>query len=205
MYRVWNFYSHAPRGARRGTGQSRDHDTIFLLTRPSRGATGNLRQSAAKCGISTHTPLAGRDSVNPMWSTPLGISTHTPLAGRDPELSMGRRRKLVFLLTRPSRGATRSWIGLGGYWTISTHTPLAGRDAFDFWKNRGQNISTHTPLAGRDSSGKPKGFIIVISTHTPLAGRDPVGCPAYLHRRYFYSHAPRGARPVGASVLMKAV
>ena len=55
--------------------------------------------------ISTHTPLAGRDSK--MFDSHIvsHISTHTPLAGRDPYKS-----------------------NIELWEEISTHTPLAGRD-----------------------------------------------------------------------------
>ena len=78
----------------------------FLLTRPLRGATrtGAVVPDARK--ISTHTPLAGRDTDAEYRVTDVIISTHTPLAGRD---SRARQRA-----TAP---------------TISTHTPLAGRDS----------------------------------------------------------------------------
>ena len=59
---------------------------------------------------------------------------------------------LTFLLTRPSRGATKI--------TPEAMSALA--------------ISTHTPLAGRDT----------ISGNTVSDAAD------------FYSHAPRGARPL---------
>ena len=55
----------------------------FLLTRPSRGATTNPVASRRTCMISTHTPLAGRDSVRARDPIFAMISTHTPLAGRD--------------------------------------------------------------------------------------------------------------------------
>ena len=124
----------------------------------------------------------------------------------------------VFLLTRPSRGATRSSPHVLMGHTISTHTPLAGRDPspvnahvniVDFYSHapRGarladavgktaEKISTHTPLAGRDASGKALHLTNTISTHTPLAGRDR-RVEGLEHRvLHFYSHAPRGARPV---------
>ena len=57
-----------------------------------------------------------------------GISTHTPLAGRDKTDLNGLSMKMLFLLTRPLRDVT----GEDGIFTetyyISTHTPLAGRD-----------------------------------------------------------------------------
>ena len=60
-FEAFNFYSHAPRGARR---MSRINVLIllkFLLTRPSRGATYFNYNMWYYIIISTHTPLAGRD------------------------------------------------------------------------------------------------------------------------------------------------
>ena len=59
--------------------------------------------------ISTHTPLAGRDQVYAMDADIERISTHTPLAGRDLNTVVLLRSR-IFLLTRPSRGATWSSI-----------------------------------------------------------------------------------------------
>ena len=102
---TWNFYSHAPRGARRRFAKEKHAPTEFLLTRPSRGAT------------ITASPL--NDGVV--------ISTHTPLAGRD-IIPCACAFAMQFLLTRPSRGATVMMNGGSEAIEISTHTPLAGRD-----------------------------------------------------------------------------
>ena len=145
--------------------------------------------------ISTHTPLTGRDGVNFNTSLSLAISTHTPLAGRDfahsaqvkalvnfyshaprgarPLLLKFCDHRIIFLLTRPSRGAT-----------ISIYSLLPN-----------VHISTHTPLAGRDDNCIMLINFLLISTHTPLAGRDPLRFSAPLTYLHFYSHAPRGARP----------
>ena len=56
--------------------------------------------------ISTHTPLAGRDSYVDNVLTMYTISTHTPLAGRDPIPIMEPFMIPSFLLTRPSRDVT---------------------------------------------------------------------------------------------------
>ena len=121
----------------------------FLLTRPSRGATLLRREAELLEDISTHTPLAGRDSTLQMS----GLSS-------------------IFLLTRPSRGATSFSSSHRSIRSISTHTPLAGReDAGDNQWNR-ISISTHTPLAGRDRGSFLQSHAGAISTHTPLAGRD---------------------------------
>ena len=145
----------------------------FLLTRPSRGATGRKVDAVEELRISTHTPLAGRDektaslmyAIKISTHTPLAgrdccasrntaqvpISTHTPLAGRDPYSTLAPSCRSTFLLTRPSRGAT--------FYLFHFFTPFL--------------ISTHTPLAGRDDSRRISGWL-----------DDD-----------FYSHAPRGARP----------
>ena len=56
--------------------------------------------------ISTHTPLAGRDGIVIPQEFVFMISTHTPLAGRDLFLKNKIDKISKFLLTRPSRGAT---------------------------------------------------------------------------------------------------
>ena len=77
---------------------------------------------------------------------------------------------------------------------ISTHTPLAGRDAEKEKAHAAEKISTHTPLAGRDVIKNVIDSGDYISTHTPLAGRDNYEKGGDGDERYFYSHAPRGAR-----------
>ena len=130
LLRSTHFYSHAPRGARRLFVYAFIASLKFLLTRPSRGATVLKREPFISVSISTHTPLAGRDLCGHVYRSrsPISISTHTPLAGRDlcghvyrsrspisthtplagRDASRGRTAidYLVFLLTRPSRGAT---------------------------------------------------------------------------------------------------
>ena len=58
-----DFYSHAPRGARPGLLSPIYKTRKFLLTRPSRGATACDCGKDGANGISTHTPLAGRDGA----------------------------------------------------------------------------------------------------------------------------------------------
>ena len=82
--------------------------------------------------ISTHAPLAGRDTdVVVEGVTQHEISTHAPLAGRD-------------CRARGSRDPT----------LISTHAPLAGRDDLLQGVAHADEISTHAPLAGRDRGGR---------------------------------------------------
>ena len=101
-----NFYSHAPRGARpkqiTGTVKSKK----FLLTRPSRGATPGPAIVNSFSEISTHTPLAGRDTNSGIIGYCKGnFYSHAPRGARHGE-PVYKERALQFLLTRPSRGAT---------------------------------------------------------------------------------------------------
>ena len=100
----------------------------FLLTRPLRDVTVCFVRGRNKVKISTHTPLAGRDSGAEIPYTAFVISTHTPLAGRDQYHQTRRLRNLLFLLTRPLRDVTRTLWKPWRSRKISTHTPLAGRD-----------------------------------------------------------------------------
>ena len=100
------FYSHAPRGARHPHPLASRPHAGFLLTRPSRGATLSWPDPFSYQLISTHTPLAGRDICAVLWDSGPQISTHTPLAGRDATIS-NITQVFKFLLTRPSRGATK--------------------------------------------------------------------------------------------------
>ena len=94
-----------------------------------RGATFDRNGYLLGIEISTHAPLAGRDSKRNKREVKGIISTHAPLAGRDQ-------------LTKE---------GVIAAVKISTHAPLAGRDTHAPRRPLGVGISTHAPLAGRDS------------------------------------------------------
>ncbi len=173
-----NFYSHAPCGARLW---------------PFRGGvrTG---------GISTHTPLAGRDSTAQAMEIFGKISTHTPLAGRDIQHPQARVQT-SFLLTRPLRGATNSTSAGTRADIISTHTPLAGRDGDNFsCKVSWISFLLTRPLRGATFISSSEIFAIGFLLTRPLRGATcckklwPVGC-------YFYSHAPCGARLTSGNIV----
>ena len=106
---------------------SRIYSIEFLLTRPSRGATGINTWKALCVVISTHTPLAGRDSISDTGRTTTNISTHTPLAGRDTIHRTNVQTKI-----------------------ISTHTPLAGRDnTIQLLYCKTVNFYSHAPRGAR--------------------------------------------------------
>ncbi len=100
----------------------------FLLTRPLRDVTCASHHTHSLSGISTHTPLAGRDWRAYSYGLGTVISTHTPLAGRDVKRIFPSSVSVKFLLTRPLRDVTAMISLMILLLGISTHTPLAGRD-----------------------------------------------------------------------------
>ena len=100
----------------------------FLLTRPLRDVTCTGQQCVVHVGISTHTPLAGRDcSVSSLYICDQSFLLTRPL--RDvTRYDTRHERNNRFLLTRPLRDVTVRRTYYEGITSISTHTPLAGRD-----------------------------------------------------------------------------
>ena len=103
--------------------------------------------------ISTHAPLAGRDSESSRIAVDeFHISTHAPLAGRDVPS--------VFILLLLNL-------------LISTHAPLAGRDDLDFDRNGYLlDFNPRAPCGARRWCNGSTSVSETISTHAPLAGRD---------------------------------
>ena len=152
-----DFYSHAPRG--------------FLLTRPSRGATGLMAQKDVTYHFYSHAPRGARLRSAACRGIIEDFYSHAPRGARQ-ILAFSSLLSISFLLTRPSRGATRD-DGYAGYiHYISTHTPLAGRD--------------------ENAASKVSGTIDFYS-HAPRGAR-PKSWQQLPASQNFYSHAPRGAR-----------
>ena len=145
-----NFYSHAPRGARRLGICRLSFLFPFLLTRPSRGATLAFNALFFSSSISTHTPLAGRDVSAIFTSVALStISTHTPHAGRDEERLRGLSR-----------------------YTISTHTTLAGRDFFLFLSVPERlYFYSHAPRGARQLQISSQRWFRHFYSHAPRGAR----------------------------------
>ena len=124
--------------------------TKFLLTRPSRGATTVPEGYHDGSGISTHTPLAGRDGKRiSVDVNDVNFYSHAPRGARQLVESFGRDGT-KFLLTRPSRGATKPSFNDLIIIIISTHTPLAGRDKQHSRKTGwNQYFYSHAPRGAR--------------------------------------------------------
>ena len=165
--------------------------------------------------ISTHTPLAGRDSrrVNAIVRAQKFLLTR-PSRG----VTQSRRPclfGLLFLLTRPSRGVTLFYLRKASSNGFLLTRPSRGvtlprtgiqlRQQFLLTRpSRGVTDSPHRAhglpkfLLTRPSRGvtiriSQSDPVQRISTHTPLAGRDHFRNVSSLRMTHFYSHAPRGA------------
>ena len=117
---------------------------------PLAGRDYSATERGRRIVISTHTPLAGRDNQRGNCGVVEIISTHTPLAGRDvsgnhsshmpvyfySHAPRGARLPplvfqsvcLLFLLTRPSRGATERMASIAyGVGNFYSHAPRGAR------------------------------------------------------------------------------
>ena len=145
-----NFYSHAPCGARRGR-----REKLY-----------------AGLQISTHTPLAGRDMITLRENfSDSHFYSHAPCGARLWVLA-AICVAVIFLLTRPLRGATFDELG--------------DLDDFTFLLTR--------PLRGATLAIYCQRKIIEFLLTRPLRGATPNRIIFLYVSKHFYSHAPCGAR-----------
>ena len=124
----------------------------------------------------------------------ISISTHTPLARRDTQENCWAMWILSFLLTRLLRGATSGKTSPTQPNLISTHTPHAGRDITPTSSGTLSAFLLTRPMRGATIISLSRLHIFSISTHTPHAGRDFLRLFWRVLFPDFYSHAPCGAR-----------
>ena len=98
---------YAVRGFFISTYEKRVRQDIFQPTRPLRGATGRLRRAGRQGLISTHAPLAGRDSRTCAPSQCARYFNPRAPCGARPINDVTTPRVETFQPTRPLRGATR--------------------------------------------------------------------------------------------------
>ena len=146
-----NFNPRAPCGARRSRLSRRCSHTHFNPRAPCGARLYAKAGREAERTISTHAPLAGRDSFSARCGR--GYMYFNPRApcGARPESTLTVIVAEKFQPTRPLRGATPEVCPPPEEVVISTHAPLAGRDCWLVAPCAYVSISTHAPLAGRDS------------------------------------------------------
>ena len=123
----------------------------FQPTRPLRGATESFCQNPWSEKFQPTRPLRGATSDTGAIGSKTTISTHAPLAGRDSRPGGSLLASIQFQPTRPLRGATtwphRNYHRQMGF---QPTRPLRGATLLQGRRQSNQNISTHAPLAGRD-------------------------------------------------------
>ena len=140
-------------------------------------------------------PCGARREVLPTDEPDDTISTHAPLAGRDSDPLPGASRRSRFQPTRPLRGATVELPQARyGPW-ISTHAPLAGRDAAQpALSGQTGYFNPRAPCGARPGKDSIVLGKLCISTHAPLAGRDRPFARRWGYRLIFQPTRPlRGA------------
>ena len=160
-----------------------------------RGATNHIPAVRDRIVISTHTPLAGRDSDRSASHQACGhFNSHAPCGARRTAYSAHPARR-KFQLTRPLRGATYSITYCDMACAISTHTPLAGRD-FDRQSRHFDvhiHFNSHAPCGARLHNLDKTISSFDFNSHAPCGARRLI-ISASLAVIYFNSHAPCGAR-----------
>ena len=168
---------------------------IFQPTRPLRGATSCVVTFSLRLTISTHAPLAGRDSRS-IWLSQAARRFQPTRPLRGATCAFGNNDNAVpFQPTSPLRGATNCVKFIEAYCkNFNPRAPCGARrfrngltpSPFPFQPTR--------PLRGATASGPPSEILRGISTHAPLAGRDTSCAFCDCVPKYFNPRAPCGAR-----------
>ena len=140
-----------------------------LAGRDSRG----LKKPRRSGFISTHAPLAGRDFTLDLSVTATGISTHAPLAGRDLQDAVLRCLHPDFNPRAPcgARPPRRSGCTGAGH-HFNPRAPCGARRGKMRDNVHPGEFQPTRPLRGATDDEVRRGVVEEISTHAPLAGRD---------------------------------
>ena len=184
-----------------------------------RGATKGVLQWQKRIGISTHAPLAGRDSVagaaGPLYNdfnprAPCGarhggeasdydkfqISTHAPLAGRDQDRAPAYTTDKTFQPTRPLRGATLTFFLMRRPQNLFQPTrPLRGATVILWLTAKSYLFQPTRPLRG----ATPSGATVVVKGDLfqptrPLRGATAIPTGAKAAQKRISTHAPLAGR-----------
>ena len=166
----------------------------FLLTRPLRDVTVKDAGNSVFMRFLLTRPLRDVTTLKLFILIGTGISTHTPLAGRDLKTETGKKNYMRFLLTRPLRDVTgsgciricsRIFLLTRPLRDVTSRSEDDGKSG-EFLLTRPLRDVTNAlqkvlpalkflltrPLRDVTIYRIPCAGNIRISTHTPLAGRD---------------------------------
>ena len=166
--------THAPLAGRDRKSHSTSYvPPVFQPTRPLRGATD--WSYLVICLYSDFNPRAPCGARPPSVTGVHNyfISTHAPLAGRDSPYSVSLLYRYDFNPRAPCGARRAPPRGILAVENISTHAPLAGRDVsiISPYKTL-KNFNPRAPCGARPSQRPRRTKPTSISTHAPLAGRD---------------------------------
>ena len=143
----------------------------FQPTRPLRGATGMVLTGCRRSKISTHAPLAGRDTYSQAGA--LCYHNFNPRApcGARPQPVFPAMPKYPFQPTRPLRGATATLAMILAEVGISTHAPLAGRDRLQrYMRSQRSHFNPRAPCGARRQKRCRNNTAKVFQPTRPLRG-----------------------------------
>ena len=148
----YDFYSHAPRGARQRLLGDAIAQTDFYSHAPrgARQTVGYLKKRMVN-DFYSHAPRGARLGCYIVLAEWKHFYSHAPRGARRLK-DWGDAADKAFLLTRPSRGATRFKIQKLAPVPFLLTRPSRGATSSRILALKRCRISTHTPLAGRDRS-----------------------------------------------------
>ena len=179
-----NFNPRAPCGARR-LHRARDLQGDRISTHaPLAGRDSSPRSTSGRSGrISTHAPLAGRDRRGGMAGEKVeDFNPRAPCEARPSPATSPRTCRQYFNPRAPCGARLRRRPHPQARNDISTHAPLAGRDGrYNTMNNDLLKFQPTRPLRGATIYPVFPLFRLFISTHAPLAGRDSKSVQITMH------------------------
>ena len=151
--------------------------------------------------ISIHAPLAGSDSLSPMFCRLCPYFNPRSPCGERLLKREGEACYVAFQSTLPLRGATHRHTQRGNRYSISIHAPLAGSDSGPVGSVANLTISIHAPLAGSDLPARP--YTNPRRNFNPRSpcGERPLGLIPYDMALVFQSTLPLRGATLSASVV----
>ena len=177
MHRLsaFDISTHAPLAGRDKKHKQHQVDQQkFQPTRPLRGATSRKKGTISPTLFQPTRPLRGATLPFRAYALVMNISTHAPLAGRDSTATtMPTAAILLFQPTRPLRGAT-SIVKFDNRFHVNFNprAPCGARQTKSTMATNPLHFTPRAPCGARRASGNPAAKNTEISTHAPLAGRD---------------------------------
>ena len=164
---------HAPREGSDHCGREvRPLAGLFLSTLPARGAT--VTRQACPAGPHHFYPRSPRGERLPTFQTVTDrwwISIHAPREGSDDRELQELEKRIAFLSTLPSRGATDHVYRFRGWQIISIHAPREGSDrAYEEAAVRRMHFYPRSPRGERREADRELGQAVAFLSTLPARG-----------------------------------